>query len=321
MISDQAAHEGAEILLERLGSLRTGERTCILSDPSTQDLGSLLQVSAEELGASSRHHCIGAPRMHGEEPPPAIAEEMATSDLVLGLTRRSLAHTRARQDACDRGARYLSLPEYSIEMLGHAALRIDYRQAGERARVVADILSAAREISVRSPLGTDLWLDIRGRTGNFCPGYVDEGCRLGSPPDIEANVAPLEASGEGMIVVDGSIPFSGFGLLRAPVTLKVSGGRVVKVTGPAEYVRALEELFERAGPRSTVVAEFGVGLNPAARLCGNMLVDEGALGTCHIGLGANSTIGGENALNFHLDFVLSRAASYYVDDEFISPEG
>ena len=53
-----------------------------------------------------------------------------------------------------------------------------------------------------------------------------------------------------------------------------------------------------------VLAEFGIGLNPLAKLTGIMLTDEGALGTIHLGFGSNSTVGGANEVDFHLDFVI-----------------
>jgi leucyl aminopeptidase (aminopeptidase T) len=73
-------------------------------------------------------------------------------------------------------------------------------------------------------------------------------------------------------------------------------------------------VFASAGElRARVVAEIGVGLNPAAELCGAMLEDEGCAGTVHVGIGANAAIGGANAVPFHLDVVL-RAPTLLVDD-------
>jgi len=55
------------------------------------------------------------------------------------------------------------------------------------------------------------------------------------------------------------------------------------------------------------VAELGIGLNPLAELSGAMLEDEGCLGTAHLGMGSNATIGGENEVPFHLDHVIRDA--------------
>jgi len=51
-----------------------------------------------------------------------------------------------------------------------------------------------------------------------------------------------------------------------------------------------------------------------------MLPDEGCLGTVHIGIGSNATIGGENNVPFHLDHVL-KEPNITIDDEIIMYDG
>ena len=67
----------------------------------------------------------------------------------------------------------------------------------------------------------------------------------------------------------------------------------------------IEEIFKRVeDERAYYLAECGIGLNPKARLTGNMLTDEGSKGCIHFGFGANNTVGGINNVAFHLDFIL-----------------
>jgi len=136
---------------------------------------------------------------------------------------------------------------------------------------------------------------------------------LGSPPDIEANISPVEGASQGVAVIDGSIPYPSLGLLAAPVRLRISDGRVVDMDGPGDVTAELTRLFDVADPDKTrVLAECGVGLNPLATLRGNMLMDEGAWGTMHFGFGSNATVGGTNDVPFHLDFVF-RAPTLTID--------
>src|SRR6185437_12860541 len=130
------------------------------------------------------------------------------------------------------GARYLSLPEYSLDLLSHPSLRIDFRRSAAKAKKAADLFTAGRHVRVVSDKGTDIALEIDGRTGNFCPGYVDEQCRLGSPPDIEANVSPIEEASNGVAVIDGSIPYPTLGPLPSPLTLRIKQGSIVDMDGP-----------------------------------------------------------------------------------------
>ena len=156
-----------------------------------------------------------------------------------------------------------------------------------------------------SPLGTRLTLDIAGRRANCCPGVCRAAGSLGSPPDAEVNVAPLENSSHGVAWIDGSVPCPGIGRLAAPIRLDIDGGRVVRFAGPEAVVARLEAVFAALPtPRTRVLAEFGIGLNPRAHLTGRMLEDEGCAGTIHLGFGSNATIGGANRVPFHLDFVM-----------------
>ena len=59
-----------------------------------------------------------------------------------------------------------------------------------------------------------------------------------------------------------------------------------------------------------VIGELGIGINPGARITGNMLEDEKALGTAHIAFGNNADFpgGGKNNSQIHRDFLFYRPA-------------
>ncbi len=103
----------------------------------------------------------------------------------------------------------------------------------------------------------------------------------------------------------------GLGKLDSPIKLIIKKGSINSIEGDARCCEILESLFERYGERARVLAEFGVGFNEKAKLCGNMLIDEGCFGTFHFGFGSNSTVGGKNEVNFHLDFI------FYAEEAFL----
>ena len=241
--------------------------------------------------------------MHGQEPPKDVADEMVESAVVFGVTKMSMAHSQARFRASQAGMRYLSLPDYSIDVLASPALRADFRALTSFSNRLADLLTAGHEVTLRTELGTDLTCNITGRTANAAPGWCCGPGTLASPPDAETNIAIVEDSSNGTIVVDGSIPCPELGLLQAPLRLTVEKGRVVQVEGRLADV--LNHVFDCLGnPATRVIAEFGIGLNPMAKLRGFMLEDEGCLGTAHLGIGSNPTIGGKNDVPFHLDHIV-----------------
>lgn len=313
--------EGADLVLKRCGCLRAGESAVIVCDSTTREAGRLLESRARLITDRVTLFEIAPLKMHGEEPPPEVAAAMKGSSLSIGITAKSMAHSRARQLAATAGSRYLSLPEYSMELFADASLRADYEARGILARKVADLFTAGSRVEVSTAAGTRISMKIDGRVGNCCPGTVKAPGELGSPPDIEANVSPIETSAEGTVVVDGAIPYPTLGLLKKPVVLKVTGGRITQMSGEPHVTQELERLFKTANSdKAYVLAECGVGLNDLARLTGVMLTDEGAAGTMHFGFGSNSTVGGTNVVSFHLDFVF-RAPTLKVDGRIVLENG
>lgn len=320
-VTDASIVEGADLILRECGRLRGGESVAVVCDPTTAEMGRLLADRARAQGGVVKLLEIAALAMHGQEPPAAVAEAFLAAKLCLGITAKSMAHTRARIAATRAGSRYLSLPDYSLELLADPCLRADYAACAARARRAADALDGARSIRVTTAAGTDIVMDASGRKANCCPGFVQGPGELGSPPDVESNVSPIEESAEGIVVVDGSIPYPGLGLVKGePVRLTVRGGSIVRIEGHQDFVVRLEDLFSKYGPKAKVFAECGVGLNDRARLTGVMLTDEGAAGTMHFGFGSNATVGGVNDVPFHLDFVFLRP-TLVADSTVILEEG
>ena len=299
-------------LVTHCGGVLRGENVFVVCDALTRDIADVFVLQGQELGAKVSLAQIPDLDRHGLEPPAAVGEQMLAADLTISLCRSSLAHSHARRASAASG-RFLSLPQYSLDLLCDPSIMVDYEAQAATVRKFADAFTSGSEIRVTTRLGTDLALRIDGRVGNCCPGFVRKAGDLGSPPDIEANVSPIETSAEGIAVIDGSIACSELGLLSAPVTLRLENGRVVAMDSPLEeYVEVLTQMLGPSRSPRRVLAECGVGLNPKARLTGAMLVDEGTLGCVHLGFGANHAVGGCNVVDFHLDFVM-REASLWVD--------
>jgi leucyl aminopeptidase (aminopeptidase T) len=310
----------ADHLLQSCGGLRTGERIVVICDGETRGLGELFLERARLVTSKARLVESPVAQAHGQEPSAEAAAAMLDADLIVGITSRSMAHTRARLEAAKAGARYMSLPDYSETLMCDPCLMVDYRAAYADVRFVADAFDRGASLRVTSAAGTDIVADIRGRKANACPGFVAAPGELGSPPDIEANISPLETKTQGVAVIDGSIAFPGFGLIDRPIALRLDGGSIVDIIGDRSVAGALWGLFGRYGDKSRILAECGVGLNREAKLTGSMLTDEGAYGTVHFGFGSNATVGGVNDVPFHIDLVL-RQPTIAVDGREIMRSG
>lgn len=301
---DSACRRGAATLVERCARLQPTERAYVVADVTTSAVAEYVVAAARRHSPHVQFDVIEPLAIHGASPPAVVGQGMDQADVIFGLTRMSLAHTAERLRACQHGARYLSLPDYSLPLLGGRSLQFDFAEAAPRAAAISQRLKTARHVHITSPLGTDVRFEIGGRQVNACPGICWEPGTLGSPPDAEVNVPPWEEKAEGVVVVDGSIPCREIGVLQEPVVLTVAKGAIVDIEAGSTVKHALEHLFQRVGnPDARQLAEFGIGLNTSAKITGSMLDDEGCAGTIHFGFGSNSTIGGRIRVPFHLDFV------------------
>ena len=68
------------------------------------------------------------------------------------------------------------------------------------------------------------------------------------------------------------------------------------------------------------VAEFGFGMNPSARLVGNVLEDEKRMGSCYFSIGDNSRLGGSSNAGIHVSGVLAEP-SVWLDDSCLTEAG
>ena len=308
-------------LLTEAGSLSAQDSCLILFDESTATLVGGFVQQAEKLCPRITKAEIPMANRHGAEPPEFISQLMKKQTIVISLTKYSLAHTIARINATHYGARFLSIPMYDQALLNEPALLFAYKQQGHVVRTITNFFDHGNQVQITSAAGTNITLNISGRTGNCCPGYVISPGELGSPPDIESNISPIETDSLGVVVIDGSITCPELGLLVDPIYLEIVDGFIVNITSDnSHYVTILEKMLGSLGSKRRVLAECGVGLNPAAKLTGNMLTDEGSLGCLHFGFGSNSTVGGINKVDFHLDFVF-RDASLFVDKQLIIDQG
>ena len=310
-----------EHIVSYCGNLKDDEHVLILCDSLTADLGKRFLEQAKKITPHAFLEESPLAKKHGEEPSPTASSKMLDADLIISLCTFSLAHSQARANASRNGARFLSLPFYSLSFLQNPAILFTYKQQAPLVRKISDLLSTGHTIRIQTALGTDLRMTITDRVGNYCPGFVENPGDLGSPPDIEANVAPIEHKTNGTIVVDGSVTCPEIGLLTTPIVLTIKDGIVhdIASTHPP-YIEITKSLLEESTSKRRVLAEFGVGLNPKAELTGTMLTDEGSFGSVHFGFGSNYTIGGCNKTDFHLDFVV-RNATIWVDSTKLFENG
>lgn len=292
-------NEVAARLLRINMGLRRGERLLVVTDPDRAGIGRALYEAGRDLGADAVYVEMQSRQVSGQEPPPAVAAAMESSDVVIAPTTHSLTHTMARKAAVARGARVATLPGITRDMFLEGAINADYEQVSADSERVAAALTAAHTVEVLKA-GYRLRFSVEGRQGIASTGLYRKPGEAGNLPSGEAYLAPVEGTAEGQILVDGS--FVGLGRLAAPLLLTIKEGRLVAVEGPGG--EQLLATLDAASSLGRNLAEFGIGTNPAARLTGVILEDEKIAGTIHVAFGSNHTFGGTVAAGIHVDGVV-----------------
>ena len=101
--------------------------------------------------------------------------------------------------------------------------------------------------------------------------------------------------------------------------MNVEKGFAVKIDGGQEAVK-LNALLTPFGKKAFNTAELGIGTNDEAIITGEILEDEKVMGTVHIALGNNLSMGGTCDVGIHLDGVILKP-TVIVDGRTIMANG
>jgi leucyl aminopeptidase (aminopeptidase T) len=305
--------DGARLILRTSAALREKEKVLVLVDRETRAVGEAFLAAARSLGADPVVLMIVPRDKDGDEPPEIATTAMESADLIVLATRKSLTHTHARRQANRAGARVISIPGITEDMLATGGLAADWSEIHEVVRRVARRLRSAHQVHLVSASGTDVAFSVDGRE------WIAEDTGLCSRrgafttlPAGELIVAPIEASAEGRLVADVYFDEP----LIEPVTATLREGHATKIVGASKAVHAMNE----GGRDARTLGRFGFGLNARARASGPHVEAEKALGCASLGFGDNMAFGGKIACGVHVECILSEV-SVEVDGKAIVEKG
>ncbi len=308
-----ALEEGAASVLRTSAGLKAGERVLIVADPERMSVGRAFFYAAAALGSDPVLSLIRTREGPAREPPDLLAASMLEADVVLLATVHSMTHTHARRAANRAGARVVSMPGVTEEMLDGGSLTVDHGQLQASMRRLQRRLRSALSVHVATAAGTDLTLSTRGRDWNFLDtGVASRKDEVTTLPAGEIFVSPLEGSAEGRLVADAFFQEP----LHAPATIQVEAGHAAKVVGAEAAVAEMN----RGGKEGRNLAKLGFGLNPKARATAALPEAEKALGAVHVVFGDSLPYGGRISAGVTVDAILT-AASLEVDGKPIAERG
>ena len=302
--------KSSNIILKQCMNLKKNESCLIVTDAKLKSIGEVLFRNSLSMCKKSKLIFTSIPKSHGSEPPNNIAEEMLDYDVILLPTTKSLSHTKARENASKTGARIASMPGITKDMMKRT-LSIDFNKIRLINEKLIDKLKDKNKINITTKNSTDVEFFVKSRKWISDDGIYTEKSAFGNLPAGEIFIAPLEGKTNGKIICDASI--GGLGKVDKNIQIIVKDGFIENING-GKIANQFKKLLKNKLYKN--VAELGIGTNSKAKITGEVLEDEKAIGTCHIAFGNNRHFGGKVDVPFHVDFVIKNP-TIYADDILI----
>ena len=105
------------IALKKCLGLKKDESFLVVTDGKLFDIGKEFLEAAKRITKKTKLIKIQIPKVHGTEPSKEAAKEMLNYDVEILITTKSLSHTNARVNACKNGARIVTMPGITREIL------------------------------------------------------------------------------------------------------------------------------------------------------------------------------------------------------------
>ena len=322
---EERLHAISDMVVQTCMDIRRGENVLIVCDPTTAEIGQSLHIATQKRSERVLLIVMPKSRHHGEEPPSPVAALMRQQQVVIAATKYSLTHTRAVRQALKDGARVATMPGMTFELYTEGGMTSDFQEVKRRISNIANFLRRRRIINVKSESGTDVTFEVNWRDWKLDDnGICNRPRMLTNLPAGKVFILPKEGTMNGTIVIDGSWDST---LIDEPVEFIVEDGTVIDVKGGSlaatirqSYGEVAKKLKTKDRESVWTVAEFGFGMNPNARLVGNVLEDEKRMGSCYFSIGDNSGLGGSSNAGIHISRVLAKP-SVWLDDTCLTESG
>ena len=294
----------AENALRFVLSLKEKDKALVITDEAKAAIGRAFEFGAKKLGARVYLYILP----EHERPLGEIPEELSLlfegCQVIVNAFSANPEETPFRiklvKKQCSYGAKVGHAPGITEDVMLIGPMTANYEKIAENARHLMETFKGASKVHLTTKEGTDIILNIKGREFET-DTWIKPG-NMGNLPAGEVWCAPVENDANGLIFVNGSI--GDLGGVNKPLKIIVEKGRIASFESEDEALVARVKELTSLDDMASVIGELGIGLNPKARLTGNLLEDEKAGGTAHIAFGYNENMpSGKNNSKTHSDFL------------------
>lgn len=298
-------YNAASGALEHLFKLSANDSILVLTDTYSAAIAEAFKKAGEEKGCSVSLYQIDNDIRPLQEIPTELEELLPGKTTVLNIIKSfpdeiSFRIKWIHKVEANKLIRIGHMPGITEEMMLNC-VNVNFGAMKTTADMLLESLANAVQLHITTDAGTDILLGVAGR--KFIGDIEINPGKMGNIPCGEIYCAPLETEANGIIVFDASI--GDIGLLKHPLKVYVTDGRITKFeSNDKELEKRIVRLTD-VDDEARVIGELGIGVNPGARITGNMLEDEKSLGTAHIAFGNNAGFvgGGKNNSKIHRDYL------------------
>lgn len=236
----------------------------------------LSELALQRIGARVFHLTIPTPSQSAPVPvrstgasdalgglAPVIAA-LGSSTMVADCTVEGLLHAPELPAILSEGARILMVSNEHPEILERLVPDPDLES---KVKVGTKMLKAAAEMTVTSPAGTNLTIDVETAPAGSSWGYTSRPGTIAHWPGGLCLCFPRAGSVNGTLVMapgDVNLTFKKY--IETPIELTIENDFIVDIAGDGTDAALMSSYFEAWGDKEAyAVSHVGWGMNPAAR--------------------------------------------------------
>jgi leucyl aminopeptidase (aminopeptidase T) len=304
--------QAAERAIVQSLALKKGEQFLLVTDKQKLEIAEALAYWAGEAGAETTTYLMTETLRPIAEPTTLFRLLCVKATAMAYMLDARIEEKPFRGYMVKAGvanSRICMMPGLTRDMM-ERLVNIDFHELDAFGKKLIEKLEDSEDILVENAAGTRIAFSVKGRKWKNDNGDISQKGMHGNLPAGEVFTAPVEESLNGRLVISLIDDKIGEGLME------FEKGHLVNYKG-----RGIEEVVSLIGEDETgrVIGEFGIGTNPKARICSNMLEAEKAFGTAHFAIGDSYGIG-INISPHHYDALVDRV-SIRSNGEYIIRDG
>jgi leucyl aminopeptidase (aminopeptidase T) len=293
-------YKAAEKAIVQALALKEGEQFLLVTDKQKIDIAEALAFWAKKVGAETTTYLMAETLRPITEPTTLFQLLCVKASAMAYMLDARMEEKPFRAYMVKAGVancRICMMPGLTRDMM-ERLVNIDFHELDIFGQKLMDTLIDSEKVLVENAEGTHVEFSVKGRKWKNDNGDISQKGKHGNLPAGEIFTAPVEESFNGKLVISLIDDKLGKGIME------FEKGRLTGYQG-----EGIEEIVAHIGEDDTgkIIGEFGIGTNPGAKICPNMLEAEKAFGTAHFAIGDSYGIG-INTSPHHYDALVNKVS-------------